>query len=916
MKNKIISLLLALTLVLSMGMVQAEDEASAPVAAPSQKDILAVEHLKILGLTDKEDVINPDSPITRGELANVAANMMGITLDSTGEGLSSTIIDVDSNPYGKQIHALVFFKILSGVNPYQYFPDNNVRYNEALKVLLSVLGYGEDANVRGGYPNGYIRVAATLDIAVGAIKNHEAITWGELARMVEEFYDVPLREAYVTGNEITFTQVEGKTFLSHYLDVVKVVGEIKDNGYTTRTTASNLEADKVLIGSTVVAKGNTDIENKIGATVSCYAKKDVSGKLTALFYTVDYNVDMLEIKAEEITSTTRTKITYRRNNASKSITISALADVIYNGTTYPNFDAALLDIENGKITLYDDDKTKGGYDLLVIEEFESFVVASPGVVEDIVDGSSVEISKNTVTGTLGEICALDDYDTYFTYNEKYEKISLDDVLPGYVASVYRSLTNGLCRIVFTNNNVEGKISSMDIGEETYYYIGEDKYKLAHSLKTKIDNNVMDTFTPEIGVNYQYKLDIEGNIAGIVNPTAGEQYGYLTNVSTKSPDSFGDEYTYFRVATINGFVTLRSAKKVTVNYSDTKTLGRDVINEPTLYVDDNLANDFEPQLIQFELNSAGDVIALNTATTTLNGYGYNAEKFSLDKELTNVVWHGDHRSFDYYKYTLTKDAQIFIVPESLNEDEFKVLIPAEMPAGTSTNYSPKLYDYDSTMSAHAAVIVGDFGDQNPEGVFAVETASRTREADGEMHLRLRGYLGESYREFVELEPGYIESTIGQVKPGDILKIALKSGKSKFNHVSYVEYDKMIVKAERLTSLEEVFENKAAGITTNGDIKYFYGTIYARNQDATTVLVNQDTSNPTTEDLIVVPTTTYVKGLYVYDLEEQKYTPVSYNDIVATSTVYKDGSVIPDWSSIVFMQRFGSATTAKMTILIKE
>lgn len=916
MKNKIISLLLALTLVLSIGMVQAEDEASSTVAAPSQKDILAVEHLQILGLTDKEDVINPDAAITRGELANVAANMMGITIDSTGEGLTSTIIDVDSNPYGNQIHALVFFKILSGVNPYQYFPDNNVRYNEALKVLLSVLGYGEDATVRGGYPNGYIRVAATLGIASGRIKNHEAITWGEFARMVEELYDIPLREAYVTGNEITFTQVEGKTFLSHYLDVVKVNGEIKDNGYTTRTTPSSIEADKVLIESTVVAKGNTDIENKIGATVSCYAKKDVSGKLTALFYTVDYNVDMLELTAEEITSTTRTKITYRKNNASNNVIISPLADVIYNGTTYPNFDASLLDIENGKITLYDDDKTKGGYDLLVIEEFEAFVVASPGVAVDIVDGSTVDMNKNTVIGTLGEICVLDDYDTYFTYNEKYEKISLGDVLPGYVASVYRSLTNGLCRIVFTNNNIEGKISSMDIGEETYYYIGEDKYKLAHSLKTKIDNNVMDTFTPEIGVNYQYKLDIEGNIAGITSPIAGEQYGYLTRVSTKSPDSFGDEYTYFRVATINGFVTLRTAKKVTVNYSETKTLGKDVVNEPTLYEEDGVT--FKPQLIQFELNSAGDVIALNTATTTLNEYGYNAEKFSLDKELTNVVWHGDHRSFDYYKYILAKDAQIFIVPDSLNEDEFQVYLPAEMPAGTSINYSPKLYDYDSTMSAHAAVITGDFGSERPEGLFAVESASRTREADGEMHLRLRGYLGASYREFVELEPGYIEGEIGQVKPGDILKIYLRSGKSKFNSVSYVEFDKMIVKAERIISLEEVFENKAAGITTNGDIKYFYGTIYARNQNATTVLVNQDTNNPTPEDLIVSPTTasSNTKGMYIYDLEEKKYTPISYNDIVATSTVYKDGSVIPDWNNIVFMQRFGSASVANMTILIKE
>ena len=685
----------------------------------------------------------------------------------------------------------------------------------------------------------------------------------------------------------------------------------------------------MLIGNTIVGKGNTDIENKIGAKVECYAKKD-SSKYTALFYTVDdTNVDVIEIKASEIKSATVDKIVCRINGVSKTYNISAYADVIYNGTTYPAFDGDLLKIENGKITLYDDNKTYGGYDLLVIEEYETFVVAGVSAVTNIEDGSAVHTGDKLVTGTLGEKCNLDEYETYFIYNDKYEEIDLNKVQPGYVASVYKSLTKGLCRIVFTNNNIEGTISSIENEDRTYYYIDETKYEISHSLMSRINANVVNSFVPEIGTKYEFMLDVEGNIAGFKSLIAGEHYGFVTDISTKSPDSFGDEYTYFRIATAQGgFATLRTAMKVTVNGSSTKTLGRDVINEPTLYVGDSLSNEFEPQLIQFEVNSAGDIVALNTATTELNDYGYNAEKFSLDAEFANSDYRSDGRYLSKdskYNYFLAKNAQVFFVPESLNEDEFNVVTANSFPSNADAKYSVKLYDIDESLAANVAVLTSSSSvvDEAPSIYFIVEKAYYTREADDEMHLRIRGFLGENHKEYVEYEAGYMRSALGEVKPGDILRLYLKDGRTKFNTGgTYVAHDRMIVKAERITSAEEIFANKTGFLpdASESGINYYYGPIYARNESATSILINKDTalSDPIQKlnDVKSLPTQSAQGGQFIYNITDQTITPVKYNDIVATSTVYEDGTIDPDWDNILFVQFYGQGKGSKLTVLIRE
>ena len=151
--------------------------------------------------------------------------------------------------------------------------------------------------------------------------------------------------------------------------------------------------------------------------------------------------------------------------------------------------------------------------------------------------------------------------------------------------------------------------------------------------------------------------------------------------------------------------------------------------------------------------------------------------------------------------------------------------------------------------------------------------------------------------------------------------LKNGKSKFNYTTYVAHDRTIIKAERITTAEEIFNNKAGAVAASSSSlpSYCYGPIYARTEDATTILINEDTANsdPATkaEDLMKLSTTTH-GGQFLYSIEDQTLTLAKYNDIVGSSTVYEDGTIDPDWSSILFVQYQGTTKDAKLTVLIRE
>ena len=99
----------------------------------------------------------------------MVAEMMGMP-ESGGSG-SGRFVDVPAeHEYATAIDFMDDMGIMVGVSSYQFEPDTQITYVQALKTIISALGYHVQAELTyGGYPTGYLTMAASLELVSGMI---------------------------------------------------------------------------------------------------------------------------------------------------------------------------------------------------------------------------------------------------------------------------------------------------------------------------------------------------------------------------------------------------------------------------------------------------------------------------------------------------------------------------------------------------------------------------------------------------------------------------------------------------------------------------------------------------------------------------------------------------------------------------
>ena len=149
MRNRIIVLLLTAAMLLSsFSFVYANEEVDF-----NYSDAKFLDSLGIMQLMDEGEY---SKYITREDFAYSTAKLMGL------EGTSSTRYYTDLRAEGYAfgyINELAEVGVLSPSANDTFRPFDYITFDEAYKMLVTVLGYAPVANIRGGYPRGYITVA-------------------------------------------------------------------------------------------------------------------------------------------------------------------------------------------------------------------------------------------------------------------------------------------------------------------------------------------------------------------------------------------------------------------------------------------------------------------------------------------------------------------------------------------------------------------------------------------------------------------------------------------------------------------------------------------------------------------------------------------------------------------------------------
>ncbi len=433
----------------------------------------AIETLNQLGILTGDDENNdgvmsfrPNDTITRAEITAILARMKG----QTGAVAQTNTIftDVPATHWASgYIASATNQGIINGYGDGTFGPDDNVQYQDVIKMVMENLGYKNYALDNGGYPTGYELAASRYGVTEGVVGGADGTesTRGQVAQIVANAIEAPLMDRLAYGGNGQYVIYDGtwqplKTCLDQYLGVIKMRGNVISNEITDLTgpkTLGTSRSETVRVAITDLFKaesttydynasgyefyvGSTNAAEYFGYDVTLYVRNTNSdigtiisitpteGQNTTATFTLD-QYSYLDPTAN------REAIYYMRGENDRSATRLPIdsegAYVVYNGICGYNINDVFAPQDNaedtkynvsanssysGQVTLIDNNQT-AGYDFIFVD------VATAGVVQELSNRGQLSF-KNTV-GTRAKDNNVNRIDFSNASNDSYITITKD-----------------------------------------------------------------------------------------------------------------------------------------------------------------------------------------------------------------------------------------------------------------------------------------------------------------------------------------------------------------------------------------------------------------------------------------------------------------------------------------------------------
>ena len=197
--KKIIGILLTAILILT---------ASVNVFAESEKETAAQE-LEKYGIVSRNHLgaLTVEGPVTRAGMAKMLVLMMGVTPESGDCEFTDVPKDHSASGFIARASA---FGIVNGMGDGTFLPDEYITYQQAMKMIVCALGYGVDAERKGGYPHGYVMTAMNLGLAPSNAVMTEPADRGEIMLMLACALDVPIMVAVEDEHKTVYRVLNGE----------------------------------------------------------------------------------------------------------------------------------------------------------------------------------------------------------------------------------------------------------------------------------------------------------------------------------------------------------------------------------------------------------------------------------------------------------------------------------------------------------------------------------------------------------------------------------------------------------------------------------------------------------------------------------------------------------------------------------
>ena len=788
----------------------------------------AIEMLSSLNiLTGDKDangnaVFRPNDSITRAEVATIVERIQAI---NNVAPTATQFTDVPAEHWASGYIAQAAGQgIINGYGDGKFGPEDNVLYEQAVKMLVETLGYAPFVEANGGYYAGHLLAASRygiLDGVKGAAPGQEA-TRGQVAQLVYNAIETPIMERSAFGTEEKFEIFDGGkngdgefiTLLTRDLGVVKGTGVVATTGYEGGIDTSDDIAIEIAMDAdskefkcyfdaddsddvTFYING-TDAADYVGLEVSFYAEegKGDEYKLISVAPTAK-NKSVSVALADVIGFADDDNVFeyYNENNkVEDDIKLGAVGEddeyiCIYNGVVDETYDAVddvigwfegIYDADlNGQVTFIDNGTGRGNT-VLALE------VATSAVVDEV-DGTEVLFKNSADSLDFDE--DLENTIIKLTKNGvpvDYTTLTEWDVL----SVLYAEDVNYVVAEVIDGGKITGSVEE----------VSGDEYKIAGQFY-EIANDVYGS-TIKPGSEGTFYVDKYGMIvaydkaATTAGGAASDKYAYILN-ATITVDEWENESVRVQWLDKTGEIgDAYLAEKFTLENINAD-LEEDITDDSVdFYTEDN--DDYSYRYARIDMDDFANtdkvedlVDALKGAFVTYALSGNNIKLITLpmasndeDIDMLKIAAADDEASYDEEekeltvdgdKFDLTDDTLIFYLstgtatPISADAPASKYYSTVATAATLATFVDTKAEVYNVEDDVPAVVVLyNTTGEVSPSTNIAVVQSVGEATVNGEKVTSITYWMNGA-KATAYNNPEVSINPLEDVEPGDVLQL---------------------------------------------------------------------------------------------------------------------------------------------------
>lgn len=737
----------------------------------------AIKVLSGLGIVEGDDEgnFNPTSNIKRSEMVAMVCRAMGQEDVAKASG-GSSFDDVAADHWAAGYIAWgVAGDIIYGVGDNKFDPDANVKFQDAVVMVLRALGYERIAqrSENGGYPTGYLKVASQRGVLASTnFDGATAATREVVAQVIYNALTTPLVDvSYYAPNpkDDEYVVYDGKngtdlrTLLTYTNEIYKVKATVENTAKTEENLRKDIDNPKVeldIIGtydyywdeildnqfssknSTIKPYvGETEVGDYLGYTVEAYIVENDNEEWELLAVVVDSkSTDSETVSAnfEAYDEKSGTFEYYEDLNDSKTVKIDTKTgddlSVYYNGSRineseidgFGGLENLLVNVANS-ITFMG--PKNDDYDKIFVTDYAYAQVDSVRVDEQFVKFTSGGLS-------LDPDDRGNDTFIYNLYDADGNAITLEDVQEDDIFNIVAPLVGGkkdplddnvpYMDIYVTNETVTGTVDE-EVEKDYKYVIAGEEYIIDQNATLKVGDEGIFYITID-------GLVFDSDAASVVN----KNYSFI--VTYGNDIVFSVKTHMLKLFTADGALETYTVAPTLKVYDgdESKTYKRNDKTQDAFFetIEDLVADEetekaakdkLGDRIVTFRTNDSNEISELRFAKKGANFNVTSSDSYKYNDD-TQVFGGLD----------LNDDSKLFVAPVSkiatdaynVDEDDLEIASFSSLDEDKNGGYSAFLYGFDRDEYLGAALVSEEIdGTLKKSHLAVVKTRSTGLDADG-------------------------------------------------------------------------------------------------------------------------------------------------------------------------------------------